>query len=364
MAISRPLPTFVPSRLRGEIRLLAANGVKLPAMRTLIIGGTGLISRGIVKHLLARGAEVTAFNRGKRTGEPPLPADVRTVHGDRDDSSTLAGLGSFDAVIDMVCFRPEQATAAVAAFAGKCGQYIFCSTVCTYGIKASPAGLVDESFPQEPTSGYGRDKVACEQTFLRAHADGKFAATVVRPSNTYGPGNPMIDNLEFDAVAWDRIARGLPVLCAGDGLGLWVSTHRDDCGKLFAYAAGNPATYGKCYNATRPQHTAWSDYYRQVSVALGKSPALIYMPRDWIVRHDPKRFGLLREITGYQGAYDSTAARRDVPEFVCDIDLPTGAAEAFADQRRRGKWKDSAGDTLYQSMVDEAIAMGQEPQAV
>ena len=42
-------------------------------MRTLVIGGTGLISRGIVKHLLARGAQVRAFNRGKCAG-PPLPA--------------------------------------------------------------------------------------------------------------------------------------------------------------------------------------------------------------------------------------------------------------------------------------------------
>ena len=35
-------------------------------MQVLIIGGTGLISTGIVKHLLARGAGVTVFNRAKR----------------------------------------------------------------------------------------------------------------------------------------------------------------------------------------------------------------------------------------------------------------------------------------------------------
>jgi hypothetical protein len=32
-------------------------------------------------------------------------------------------------------------------------------------------------------------------------------------------------------------------------------------------------------------------------------------------------------------SYDSSAPRRDVPEFVCDIDLTAGAAEVFADQR-------------------------------
>jgi uncharacterized protein YbjT (DUF2867 family) len=53
-------------------------GGRIAAMRALVIGGTGLISRGIVKHLLARGVEVRAFNRGK-SAAPPLPADVRTV---------------------------------------------------------------------------------------------------------------------------------------------------------------------------------------------------------------------------------------------------------------------------------------------
>ena len=43
-------------------------------MRVLMIGGTGLISTGIVKHLLDRKAEITVFNRGKR---PSTLARVR-----------------------------------------------------------------------------------------------------------------------------------------------------------------------------------------------------------------------------------------------------------------------------------------------
>ncbi len=327
-------------------------------MRALVIGGTGLISTGVVKHLLARGADVTVVNRGKRPSD--LPPAVRTIVGDRNEHREFAGLISaqepFDVVVDMVCFNAEQATAAVAAFAGRCGHFLFCSTVCTYGVKSPPGILVPPDFPQEPISDYGRNKVAAEQVFLSTD---KFPATVIRPSQTYGPSHPMIDNLEFDAVAWDRVAKGLPVLCCGDGLGLWVSTHRDDVGKLFAYAAMNPRTYGQCYNATRPQHTTWRGYYHDVAAALGTTASLIFMPADWIVRHDPKRFGLLREITQFHGAYDAATSRRDVPEFVCDVGLTAGAAEAFADAKRRGKWKSADGDDLYQRMVDEAVALGQ-----
>jgi nucleoside-diphosphate-sugar epimerase len=331
-------------------------------MRVLLIGGTGLISTGIVKHLHARGAEVTMFNRGQR--ESAIAGEVRQITGDRNDFAAFEkrfASEQFDVVIDMIAFTPEQALSDVRAFAGRCDHFIFCSTVCTYGTKIPGSVLVDERFPQEPISDYGRNKLACERIMLDAHAAGKLRATIIRPSSTYGPGGRLIDNLEFDPPTWDRIERGLPVLCSGDGLGLWVSTHRDDVGKLFAYAAGNTKTFGECYNATRDENFTWRDLYREAAGAIGKPAKVIFMPGEWIIRHDPKRFGLLREITQYHGAYSSDKAKRDVPEFECDIDFPEGAAQTLADIRRRGAWRKSEGDTLYETMVTRALAAGVEP---
>jgi nucleoside-diphosphate-sugar epimerase len=328
-------------------------------MRVLIVGGTGLISTGIVKHLLVRGAQVTVFNRGKR--ESTISSNVKQLHGDRNDVAALKAAGTFDVVIDMIGFTPQQAQVSLDAFAGRCGHFIFCSTVCTYGVKIPANVLVDETFPQEPISEYGRNKVICEKMFLEAHAANKMNVTIIRPSYTYGPGGALIDNLEPDAVAWDRIERGLPVLCGADGLGLWVATHRDDCGKLFAYAAGNSKTFGQSYNATRDQQFTWRDLYRETAAVLGKPARLLFMPSAWIVKHDPKRFGLLREITQFHGAYSSAKGKRDVPEFVCEIDYPRGAAETIADVRRRGTWRSSEWDMLYQGMVDAAMKLGVEP---
>jgi nucleoside-diphosphate-sugar epimerase len=332
-------------------------------MDVLLIGGTGLISTGIVKHLVARGAKVDLFNRGKR--ENTLPPEARVVAtGDRNDEAAFVRQfeqSRYDVVIDMICFSPKQAEASIRAFGGRCEQFVFCSTVCTYGVKVPPGVLIDETFPQEPISGYGRDKVACEKLFRAAQDAGKFKTTIVRPSHTYGPGSPLIDNLEGDAVTWDRVEKGLPVLCAGDGLGLWQSTHRDDCGKLFAYAAGNPTTYGQSYNATRDEVFTWRDYYRQAAAALGTKAKVIFMPAGWIVAHDPKRFGLLREITQFHGAYSSAKAKRDVPEYRCDIDFERGARETLADVKRRGAWKDGAADATYNDMVRKALAAGVGP---
>jgi len=170
----------------------------------------------------------------------------------------------------------------------------------------------------------------------------------------------LIDNLEFNPPTWDRMQRDLMVLCSGDGLGLWVATHRDDVGKLFAYAALNRKTYGQCYNATRDENFTWRDYYREAAAALGKKAHVLLMPAEWIIRHEPKRFSLLREITQFHGAYSSQNAKRDVPEFRCEIDFVTGAKQTLQDIRRRGAWRDGR-DEIYDAMVTEAMSAGVDP---
>jgi nucleoside-diphosphate-sugar epimerase len=324
-------------------------------MKVLIIGGTGLISRGIVKHLLARGASVTMYNRAQR--DNPLPPEVELITGDRsrrDEFEARFASSRFDVVIDMICFRPEEAESDIRAFGGRCEQLQFCSSVAAYGVKISDDVLVDETFPQEPISTYGKGKVACEQILLRADAERKFRTTIFRPSNTYGPGRSLIDQIELDPVAWDRVERGLPILCADSGVALWQSTHRDDCGKAFAYAALNPKTYGEAYNATRDKIFTWRDYYRHVEAAMGKPIEPFAMPSGWIVAQDPSRFGFLRDISRFHGAYSSAKAKRDIPEFRCTIDFSEGAREAIEDLRRRKAFRDSRNDAIYDKMIDEA----------
>jgi nucleoside-diphosphate-sugar epimerase len=304
------------------------------------------------------------YNRGLR--ERALPEGVRQIVGDRSHADEFVATFAeqrFDVVYDMICFSPAEAEASVAAFSGRCAQFVFCSTVCTYDVKTPPGVLIDETWRLEPISEYGRNKLRCEQRFERAAQGGAFALTIARPSHTYGPGNSLIDQQEFDSGTWDRVARGLPVLVAGDGLGLWQSTHRDDCGKFFAHAALAPATYGQAYNVTRDEVLTWRDYYREVARALNSEAKLIFVPSRWLIAQDPKRFAFLAETTQFHGAYSSAKAKAHVPEFHATIGLEEGARETFADMRRRGAWRDSSADLAYQRLVDRALAMGFEIQA-
>ena len=146
-------------------------------LRVLLIGGTGLISTGIIKHLQARGGcEITMFNRAQR--ESTLAGDVKQITGDRTDFAAFENRFAaerFDVVIDMICFTPKQAESDVRRLRQPLpGHFIFCSTVCTYGTKIPGTVLVDETFPQEPISDYGRNKLECERIFLRAHEKGEW----------------------------------------------------------------------------------------------------------------------------------------------------------------------------------------------
>lgn len=330
-------------------------------LNALIVGGTGLISTGITKQLLARGAQVTMYNRGQRAST--LSAGVRQIQGNREDIAAFVRTFEherFDVVFDMICFNVGQAQASVHAFGGRCEQFVFCSTVCAYSVHSPPQVLVDEQFPLTPISEYGRNKVACEEAFQRAADGGAFKLTIARPSHTYGPGSSLIDQQEFDSGTWDRVARGLPVLVAGDGLGLWQSTHRDDCGKFFAHAALNPKTYGEAYNATRDEVLTWRAYYREVARALSARAKLLFVPAAWLIAQDAKRFNFLAETTQFHGAYSSAKAKAHVPEFQATIGLEQGARETFADMRQRGAWRDSGSDAPYQRIVERALALGFE----
>lgn len=287
-------------------------------MNVLIIGGSGLISTGIVKALQTRGATITVFNRGKT--DDRLGAGVRHLTGDRNDfpafESALAATGPWDVVIDMICFRPDQAESAIRAFTGRCGHFIFCSTVCTYG-NTQTIIPTPETTPQNPHSAYGRDKVACEQLFLRAHAERKFNVTIFRPSHTYGPGGPVINSIGWEATFIDRLRRGLPIIVSGDGHGLWQSTYADDVGIGFAYAAGHPPCFGEAYNIVGDDIVTWDDYTRRTAAAIGApAPRLVHVPTDLLLRLNAARFlPSLGEIFRYHGVYANTKLKRDVPAY-------------------------------------------------
>ncbi len=180
-------------------------------MKLLILGGTRFLGRHLVDSALARGHEVTLFNRGK--SNPGLFPQVRTIHGDREkDLDQLAGQ-RWDAVIDTCGYFPRIVHLSVDALKESVGQYVFISSISVYadfskiGIQENDAlgTLSDETIEEITNESYGPLKVLCEQAVQDVFG---VQAVIVRPGLIVGPHDPT-DRFTYWPV---RAARGGDVL--------------------------------------------------------------------------------------------------------------------------------------------------------
>jgi nucleoside-diphosphate-sugar epimerase len=283
-------------------------------MRVLIIGGTGLISSAITPQLLERGDDVTLYNRGK--SEIRFAGEPKFLQGDRKDyvafEAQMAEAGHFDCVIDMVGFSPQDAESVVRAFTGRIGQFIFCSTVCTYGGPASHYPIREDE-PRRPVGTYGANKVKIEDTLMEAHERGDFPVTIMRPSQTYGEGGTIVHSLGWETTYLDRIRKGKPIIVHGDGSCLWAACHIEDVGRGFVGATGNPKAYGKAYNVTGEEWMTWNRYHEGVAEALNApKPTLVHIPTDLLGKLAPKRANISVEIFQFPSVFDNSAAMNDL----------------------------------------------------
>jgi nucleoside-diphosphate-sugar epimerase len=285
-------------------------------MRVLLIGGSGLISTAITRELLSRGDDLTLYNRGQRQAVPPLGA--RLIVGDRRNygrfAAQIQAAGTFDAVIDMVCFEPGEAADAVRVFSSKTDQYIFCSTVDVYTkpavfypIREDAERCPKASFP------YALHKAECENLFFEAHANQVLPVTIIRPAYTYGEGVAPLHTFGWGTFVLERMRRGQPIIVHGDGRSLWATCHRDDVAHAFVGALGQPSVIGKAYTVAGGEWLTWNRYHEILAQALGAPlPSLVHIPSDLLGRTEPQAALWCVENFSYNNIFDTSAAQHDL----------------------------------------------------
>lgn len=188
-------------------------------MKLLVIGGGRFVGAHLVDAALARGHELTLFNRGRASAPPP---GARALTGDRRaDLSALTGSGErWDAVVDTCGYLPREVAAMADALRGRVRHYCFVSSVSVYASFAAPnredapVGTIDDP-DTEVVDGrtYGPLKALCEAA-LRARwpaAD----TLVVRPGLVVGPRDPT-QRFTWWPARIARAAAGEPVLVPGE----------------------------------------------------------------------------------------------------------------------------------------------------
>ena len=149
-------------------------------MKLLVIGGTKYVGRSIVEAALARGHDVTLFNRG--LSNPGLFPDVEMLVGDRQLESGLELLRGrrWDAAIDTIGYDHRVVRQTLDTLRDGVGHYTFVSSVSVYkdfdapNDEDAPKGelLGDPDVPLgRPYGGsahYGPMKVLAEQAVADA----------------------------------------------------------------------------------------------------------------------------------------------------------------------------------------------------
>ncbi|MBT2480623.1 NAD-dependent epimerase/dehydratase family protein [Streptomyces sp. ISL-94] len=153
--------------------------------KILVIGGSRYFGKSLVTRARDAGDSVTVLNRGSTAP----PAGVGHLVADRDDEDRLrAALGprTFDAVIDQICYTPDQAAVARRVFAGRTGRYVMTSTMEVY----DPATLPGPADPRrrEPVAEESLDPVALAHPPGLPWPDRAEAERLLGPARAYAEG--------------------------------------------------------------------------------------------------------------------------------------------------------------------------------
>jgi 2'-hydroxyisoflavone reductase len=250
-------------------------------MRLLVLGGTKFLGRAVVEEALARGHEVTLFNRGQTN--PELFPDARKIRGDRTEDLGALAEGSWDAAIDMATFLPRVVRISTGALRDSVERYVYVSSISAYAdqsvppVEGNPVALLADP-DSESIEDYGALKARCEQ--IVEDAFGR-RALVIRPGLIVGPHDPT-DRFTY----WPRrIAKGGRVLAPGPpdapvqfidvrDLGAWV-VHATESELDGIYnATGETLTFERfleeCLRVAGDAEIVWVDGQRLAEAGVGE----------------------------------------------------------------------------------------------
>ena len=260
-------------------------------MRIVIIGGKGHVGTYLVPRLVEAGHEVINITRGRREPYQPHAAwrQVQQVQLDRAAEEASGAFGSRvaalqpDAVIDMICFKPDSARQLVDALRGRVQHFLHCGTIWVHGPSAQVP--TTEQQPRRPFGKYGIQKAAIEAYLLgEARAQG-FPATVLHPGHIVGPGwAPLNPAGHFNPQVFGRIARGEELTLPNLGLETVHHVHADDVAQSFMGALANwSAAVGESFHVVSAQALSLRGYAEAMYAWFGQPARLAFLP--WVEWH-------------------------------------------------------------------------------
>ncbi|TFC39863.1 NAD-dependent epimerase/dehydratase family protein [Cryobacterium sp. TMT2-14] len=325
--------------------------------KILYIGGTGTISTSSVHLSVAQGMQVFVLNRGHNARGRQLPGSVTWLIGDiTDRDSVTAALGGlrFDVVVNFLCFNAADAAQAIEIFRDRTRHYVHISTASMYRKPILQVPIVESNLRQNGLLRYAREKIAAEDTLMRAHVNDGFPVTIVRPSHTYDEANPP---LAGGWTVFDRIERGAEIVVHGDGTSLWTLTHAADLAQGLVGLLGNQRAIGEAFHITSDDVYTWDQIYSLVGASLGVPAKLVHVPSEFfpVAAPDWGWSELFVGDLGHSAIFDTSKIRRYVPGYAPSRTFVETVVEMA--RWRSGHPAEAAGDPTAEAVIDR-MALG------
>jgi nucleoside-diphosphate-sugar epimerase len=181
----------------------------------LVLGGSGFVGRAIVDEALARGWEVTTFNRGITAPATDVDPRVTRLIGDRTDRRTLSALDGteWEIVADTWAGAPVAVRDAARVLARGIGRYVYISSGSVYAPPPPLGATEDTPTVAASPDATGGDYAACKRGAELAVVSelGEDRALLARAGTILGPHE------DVGRLPWwlSRMARGGKVLAPG-----------------------------------------------------------------------------------------------------------------------------------------------------
>jgi nucleoside-diphosphate-sugar epimerase len=263
-------------------------------VKVLVTGATSLIGVHVAQRLLARGDEVTAFQRGQteRTGVPSTVADTTpsaTVLGDiADPAAVAAAVEGHDAVIHLAAkvgvtgtfdeyVRANVTgtqTVLTAARAAGVSRFVHVSSPSVaHGGEALVGADAEPADPGATRGHYATSKAEAEQIALDADAAG-FAVVAIRPHLVWGPGDTQLVGRIVDRARSGRLA------LVGSGTALIDTTYIDNAADALVAALDRaPQVAGEALVVSNGEPLTVGEILGRITIAAGVGPPRLAVPR-------------------------------------------------------------------------------------
>ena len=205
-------------------------------MNILVTGGAGFIGSHLVRHLLAKGEQVTALDNLSTGLAENLPPEAKLVEMDILDEELpkVVAAGAFDAIVhlaaqtmvdtsikDPLLDTRENLLGTVhvleAARAANVKRVIFASTAAAYGDVKEDDLPVREAQPTEPMSFYGLSKLSVEKYLEMYRKIYGMEYVVLRFANVYGERQGDGGEGGVISIFAKAVAEGRDITIYGDG---------------------------------------------------------------------------------------------------------------------------------------------------